>query len=254
MPFWRVEEIDEKALVGDASPPGNAGYDTDGDVEVGTTREKEPTDRFTAHQIFYVFGPHGIGAMVLSGGINFAIAYGMYTTQDTKTHPIRLFQLPNTLAGDAVVTLVIQTLMTWFIELALVGRDLRTGGVRPIGSVREPIRPWLRSLMLLPPLPPSKPPPRPRRRGAYLADQLVRAGLIFVVTFFLLWLPAVGILTAIGERKAGGDWDWYFQRQWAPEIFKGVFGGVLALLTTPIMASFWLVREGWRLKRGGARH
>lgn len=37
---------------------------------------KEPTEKFTAHQIFYIFILDGIGAMILSGGINFAIAYG----------------------------------------------------------------------------------------------------------------------------------------------------------------------------------
>ncbi len=37
---------------------------------------KEPTTKFTAHQIFYIFILDGIGAMIVSGGINFAIAYG----------------------------------------------------------------------------------------------------------------------------------------------------------------------------------
>lgn len=75
MPFWRHEDIDEKALVTNA---GDAGNESDGDLEAGTPREKEPSDRLTAHQIFYIFGPHGIGAAVLSGGINFAIAYGEF--------------------------------------------------------------------------------------------------------------------------------------------------------------------------------
>ena len=38
-----------------------------------------PTTKFTAHQIFYIFGLDGIGSLVLSGGINFAIAYGMFS-------------------------------------------------------------------------------------------------------------------------------------------------------------------------------
>jgi hypothetical protein len=36
----------------------------------------EPTTRFSGRQIFYIFGLDGIGAMALSGGVNFAIAYG----------------------------------------------------------------------------------------------------------------------------------------------------------------------------------
>lgn len=38
--------------------------------------KRTPTGRFTVHQLLYVFGSHGIGAFVISGGINFAIAYG----------------------------------------------------------------------------------------------------------------------------------------------------------------------------------
>jgi len=38
---------------------------------------RPPTTKFTAHQIFYIFILDGIGAAILSGGINFAIAYGM---------------------------------------------------------------------------------------------------------------------------------------------------------------------------------
>lgn len=37
---------------------------------------KRPTERFTAYQLFYIFVLDGIGAMIVSGGINFAIAYG----------------------------------------------------------------------------------------------------------------------------------------------------------------------------------
>lgn len=37
---------------------------------------QRPTDRFTPHQIFYIFVLDGIGAAVVSGAINLAIAYG----------------------------------------------------------------------------------------------------------------------------------------------------------------------------------
>ncbi|KAL0942727.1 yhl026c-like protein [Colletotrichum truncatum] len=258
MPFWR--QIDEKGSEGITSPGGVHEGNEGGDIEAGvrdrqnTHQAKQPTDRITGHQLFYIFGLDGVGAAVLSGGINFAIAYGMYSTQNLDTHPIRLFQLPNTLAGDAVITIIIQTLITWFIELILVGHDLRNGAIRPIGFVKEPVRPLLRWLMLLHRNETGSrvDGPRSKRWATFVADQAVRVGLIFVVAFFLLWLPAIGILTSVGERGTGDDWDWYFHRQWAPQVFKGVFGGLLALLTTPIIASFWLVREGWRLKREGA--
>lgn len=37
--------------------------------------EAEPTNGLTVHQIFYIFVMHGIGSMIISGGINFGLAY-----------------------------------------------------------------------------------------------------------------------------------------------------------------------------------
>jgi hypothetical protein len=229
---------------------------------------KTPTDKLSGHQIFYIFIIDGIGAMILSGGINFAIAYGsvplaqkgselyrpktnipsiaMYTTQDTTAHPIRLFQLPNTLAGDAAVTIIVQSLITWLIETALVNRDLRTGGVSPIGFLPRPTHPLLRRLFFLDEF----------ASGAdvrahwplFLLNQLARAMLTAVVGFVLLWPISVGVLTAVGTRSGG---DWVFEPLWAPQVFKLVLGGVWALLQTPVYASFWLVREGWVLRGEG---
>lgn len=36
-----------------------------------------PSSKWTNHQLFYVFLENGIGAFVISGGINLAIAYGL---------------------------------------------------------------------------------------------------------------------------------------------------------------------------------
>lgn len=63
---------------------------TDPDLEQGLPRTRVPTapgslripdkrtpsPKFTTHQLLYVFGSHGVGAFVISGGINFAVAYG----------------------------------------------------------------------------------------------------------------------------------------------------------------------------------
>ncbi|TDZ14155.1 Uncharacterized protein Cob_v012882 [Colletotrichum orbiculare MAFF 240422] len=259
MPFWKRDG--EKDIVTTASA-GNVDQHADGDLEPGvdarrhTGRVKCPTDSVTLHQLFYIFGMHGVGAAIISGGISFAIAYAMYTSQNPSTSPVRLFKLPNTLAGDAVVSLVFGLVITWFVEYLVVDRDLRAGGVRPIGFVGEPERAPVRWLMLLDLLRDGghRDAAKAKRMPAFLWDQALRIGVLFVASFFLFWCPAVGILAAaVGTRTpGGGDWDWYFSPRWAPQVFKAVFGGVLALLTTPAMASFWLVREGWRLKREGA--
>ncbi|OHE97885.1 hypothetical protein CORC01_06748 [Colletotrichum orchidophilum] len=288
MPFFKHEQIVDKSFEqeGNTTPGeasgGNERVSNESDIEPGVRvkpsgrHETQPTDRISGHQIFYIFGLDGIGAGVLSGGINFAIAYGknsqrlvelrlraskagrrtvtdtnhtgMYSTQNIERNPIRLFQLPNTLAGDAVVTTVIQTAMTWFIEFILANHDIKNGAVRPIGFIREPSHPFLRWFMMLD----QEDAAHTKSRLTMFSDHIIRIGLIFVVSFILLWPASVGILTTIGHRGSGSDWDWYFHRKWAPEIFKGVYGGLLGLLTTPAMASFWLVREGWRLKRGGS--
>lgn len=36
----------------------------------------EPSTKLTHHQIFYIFVMHGIGSMIISGGVNFGLAYG----------------------------------------------------------------------------------------------------------------------------------------------------------------------------------
>lgn len=191
----------------------------------------------------------------------------MYTTQDISRHPIRLFQLPNTLAGDGAVTILVQCLLTWVIELVLVTRDLRHGGVQPIGFIPPPARPGrlLRTLLALPD-PDSHSTDPDAEAAAAAADKeqqrfwsarrwaglLTSQALVVIVpSFFLFWAPAVGILTAVGRRHfdAGWGWDWYFSRQWAPEVFKLLFGGLLALLTTPLFVLFWLVRCGWEVQR-----
>jgi len=211
-------------------------------------RRRPPTERLTAHQAFYLAGLHGVGALAISGGINFAVAFALYTSPGGRAQPVRLFRLPNTLAGDAAVTAVAQCLVTWFIEAALVGLDLRGGGVAPVGWLREPegrIARWFFGLPLhgngngadRGPL---------RRWVGWTAAQVPRALALAAVSFLILFGPTVGILTAVGRRT--GD-DWEFDRVWAPQVYKLLYGGILALLVTPVMAFVWLARAGWEARR-----
>ncbi|KLP06893.1 uncharacterized protein FFB20_01523 [Fusarium fujikuroi] len=212
----------------------------------------KPSLQFTGHQLFYVFGLDGIGAMALSGGVNFALAYVMYTTQDTIKNPIRLFQLPNTLSGDAAVTIIVQCILTWFVEMGLVSYDLSKRSVQPIGFVAEPSHQWLRWLFFLPPASdpsdseveekePQRKPTVPPVLTATVQGAL-RGFILAVVGFFILWPLSVGVLTTVGERDGG---DWRYKDRWAPQAFKAILGGVLGLLTTPLMALFWLIKAGW---------
>lgn len=182
----------------------------------------------------------------------------MYVLQDTEKHPIRLFQLPNTLAGDGAVTIIVQCIITWMVELVLVNRDIGSGHVAPIGFLSQPSNKLARWFLFLDR-------DQPRASGTTLGDhpnegsfvhwafflysQLLRGFLTSVPSFVLLWGPSVGILTAVGTRS-GVDWD--FHKTWAPQVFKLLLGGILALVTTPLFALFWLVRAGWALQTNAA--
>ncbi|KAK0640993.1 hypothetical protein B0T16DRAFT_461111 [Cercophora newfieldiana] len=204
-----------------------------------------PTPRFTPHQIFIIFIIDGLGAALLSGAINFAVAYAMYTTATT---PIRLFQLPNTLAGDAGVTIILQNIITWLIELVLVNRDLARGAIAPIGFIPQPENKAMRWFMFLDRKAEEGAPHGRRHWVSFLFSQVLRAFIVAGVCFVLFWGPAVGILTAVGARSGG---DWVFERTWAPQVFKFVLGAVLGLVTTPAFVVFWLVRAGWALQTNG---
>lgn len=177
----------------------------------------------------------------------------MYTTQDTEKSPIRLLGFPNTLAGDAAVTIIIQSLLTWFIEKGMVRLDLSHRGVQPIGFIDEPVRPWIRWLFILPSYRPygainDKPriqPPDNASRGRMVVSILqdgLRGFFVAVVGFILLWPASIGIMTRFGLRDGG---DYRFEDRWIPQIFKGILGGIHGLLATPCMASFWLLKAGW---------
>ncbi|UKZ74880.1 hypothetical protein TrVFT333_002550 [Trichoderma virens FT-333] len=217
-----------------------AAKDTKGEVRT----KAEPSSHFTGHQLFYIFGLDGIGALILSGGINFAIAYAMYTRQ---TKPIRLWQLPNTLAGDAAVTMIIQCIITWFVELFILRYDLGQGAVQPIGFIPQPTHPWLRLFFFLPRDPMVEIERQPRPWSLLeIIQQALRGFSFAVVSFLLLWPIFMGVLTAFGVKEGG---DYYYHDKWLPQVFKLILGGVLGLLTTPWMAMFWLVKAGWEHRK-----
>ncbi|KAJ8111985.1 hypothetical protein ONZ43_g5495 [Nemania bipapillata] len=206
---------------------------------------RPPSDHFTLHQIFYIFILDGIVSAIFAGGINFAIAYGLYHDRGTKDSPIRLFQFPNTLAGDVAVTTFVQFLTTWVIESLLVNYDLRKGGVQPIGFIPEPKSKYLRWFMFLDRQEDTHKVSSLKHWLRFLFSQVIRSLISAAVVFPFVWGASVGFLTLFGHHE---DNDWYYSATWAPEIFKLVQGAVLGLLFTPLMVMFWLVRRGWALQ------
>lgn len=171
----------------------------------------------------------------------------MYTTQNTDKQPIRLWQLPNTLAGDAAVTMIIQCIITWFVELFILRYDLRQRAVQPIGFISQPTHPWLRLFFFLPRDPTADIERQPRPWSFLEVIQQALRGFSFAfVSFLLLWPIFMGVLTAFGKKEGG---DYVYHNKWLPQLFKLILGGVLGLLTTPLMAMFWLVKAGWEYEK-----
>ncbi|KAL2206893.1 hypothetical protein CC79DRAFT_1370289 [Sarocladium strictum] len=240
--------VDEASSASQAAQTHDA--DIDNEAHTIVRRRLKPSQSWTAHQIFYVFILDGLGGMTLSAGVNFALAYVMYTTQPSPSPPIKLFALPNTLAGDAAITIIVQCILTWFVELGLLRFDLRHKSVQPIGFIPKPSKAWLRWLFYLPPADSSDddragavPPPRTISFRAILPEAL-RGFMLAVCGLLVLWPIGVGALTAFGEKQEG-SLDYVYDDRYVPQGFKAVLGGLLGLLTTPLMALFWLVRAGW---------
>ncbi|KAI8357524.1 hypothetical protein B0O80DRAFT_485522 [Mortierella sp. GBAus27b] len=177
----------------------------------------------TRHVVYLVF-MHCIGAMILDGGINFGLATAMY--KNTKD-PVALWPLPNTLAGDAAVTIIIQQILTWILDRFAVGGDLDKGLVAPLrmpknasGVVR-----WFVGLNSV-------------EVHTTLSDKIKyyirfhgpRIAVLVVATFILYWPITIGILSGLKIHGVGKDYSSLngdFNVWPLPEIFKGVYGFAL---------------------------
>lgn len=204
--------------------------------------------RTSIWQLLYIFVGHGIGSFIISGGIEFAIAYGMYHSPD---HPVRLFRLPNTLAGDTAVTIFVQLVVTFWIETILVYIDLKNRIIRGLHIFRPPQNRWVRLYFDLDPEPVVVSDERTRggrlwqavcENFFFLLSGAVRALLLSIPVFFIFWPSAVGIATSFGEHRGG---DYYYNHFPAPQLYKLVFGGTLGLVITPIFCSIRLQRHAW---------
>ncbi|GAO18719.1 hypothetical protein UVI_02047230 [Ustilaginoidea virens] len=229
----------------------------------------QPSSSVTRNQLLRLCVLDGMGGALFSACINFVIAYGkgeltaslggwiltltleprtvMYKTQPRNSPPVRLFRLPNSLAGDATVTIFAQCILLWFVKLMSVSYDLGRRAVQPMGFVKEPAGKPMRRLMFLPEQRGSKIEAAGVRSVMAVVHHVLRSLLLASVVFLVLWPASIGILVNLGEPDQG---DRTYERLWTPQIFKAVFGGLLGLLTTPTMTIFWLVRAGWEAKRG----
>lgn len=86
-----TESIDGSSDGRQLRPPTTHVEDEEHALEGVAGLLQRPTDRMTGYQFFYIFILDGIGAMILSGGIGFVIAYGMFVFFFTLSHPLSLY-------------------------------------------------------------------------------------------------------------------------------------------------------------------
>ncbi|KAF8930632.1 hypothetical protein BGZ47_000476 [Haplosporangium gracile] len=201
-----------------------------------TTKTKAPVFGLTTRHIVYLIVMHTIGAMILDAGINFGLATAMYKN---NKHPVYIWPLPNSLAGDMAVTIIIQQALTWILDRLAVRGDLKKGLVAPLRmpSDASSLVRWFVGLEDV------KAAGKPGFASAF-AFHFKRVVVYIVATFLLYWPITIGILYGlksghVGAAHAAGEFNlWPF-----PQIFKGVYSAALGL-TTPFVSYVTLIYEG----------
>ncbi|KAF9280146.1 hypothetical protein BGZ68_007470 [Mortierella alpina] len=201
---------------------------------------KPAVDGLTTRHVVYLVVMHMIGAMILDGAINFGLATAMY--KNTKD-PVTLWPLPNTLAGDAAVTIIIQQALTWILDRLAVGGDLKKGLVAPLRMPKNAnaIIRWFVGLEEVCVYKTFK-----ERSAYYVRFHGKRIAVLVVVTFILYWPITIGILSGLRIHGIGKDFserNGDFNIWPMPEIFKGVYGFALGM-TTPFVSYIALIYQG----------
>ncbi|EMR64566.1 hypothetical protein UCREL1_8478 [Eutypa lata UCREL1] len=146
--------------------------------------------------------------------------------------------------------------MAW-LELWLVNRDLRRGGVQSIGFVPEPKWRFVRWFLFLDRQTQTNETGSWKHWLLFAGSQFTRILLVSAVCFAVVWPPSVLVLMVFAYEccydvsSAYTCHEWCYRRMWVPQLFKAARGSVLGLLTTPLFVMLWLVRCGWALKNQG---
>ncbi|KAK5782496.1 hypothetical protein RI543_000050 [Arxiozyma heterogenica] len=233
--------------------------------------------------LFYTFIFHGTGSAIITGGIEFAVAYGMY--RHPKNYDVvKMWGFPYTLAGDLVVTIFVQNIATWFIEEIIVGGDwfqnnschcpfgkninkglleiwleVKRCTILPVNQIddklilqyKNPISLfWLGVKLLLF----RNPNHRDNKTLKYdfknlcvwAINKLIRAILISVAIFIVVWPVTLGIITTSAKHRI--PHDYIYNSYPFPQVLKLIFGAVVAFISTPIMVITIILRNDNYLK------
>ena len=228
--------------------------------------------------LFYTFIFHGISSAIITGGIEFAVAYGMYS-HPKNNDVVKMWGFPYTLAGDLVVTIFVQNIVTWFIEEIIVGGDwfqnnschcpfgknismgplaiwleIKRCTILPVDQIdyelirhyRNPISLfWLHIKLLL-----FRNPNNEKGKTlifkfknlcVWIINKLIRAILLSVIIFIIVWPVTLGIITTLAKYHI--HHDYIYNNYPFPQVLKLVFGAVVAFICTPVMVITIILRN-----------
>lgn len=212
--------------------------------------------------LLYIFLAHAVVSGIISGGVEFAIAYGMYRH---NPQPVKLWGFPNTLSGDCALTVFIQVGVTWVCEELVVGWDCYLGNTpilpievelpdesthRPFWTLFEvkhgisrddrSFCSYLRKQFL-------RYPNRSRLFNAFtwFLSKLVISMITAAMIWFWVWPVTMGIMAGVGTRIGSHDYEFH---GWAPQVMKLVYGFVVGLMCSPIAIIVVLLRDVWYLE------
>lgn len=218
--------------------------------------------------IVYLFLIEGMYSSCVSAGIEFAIAYGMYSTR--KGH-ITLWAFPHTLSGDCALSLFIQVVITWYLEEFTVGFDdyknrtcllpfdkwfyekyvkgnrfwywyleIDFGMLRHNKSASEKLTygKYLKRQVIN----------YPDRKFSFnflewAIRKLIRSILLAIPIFLVVWPVTMGIMAGTGTKI--GSYDYYFNRYPYPQLMKFVFSFVVAFISTPLTIISIILRNNY---------
>lgn len=231
--------------------------------------------------LFYLFIYQGTGSVIISGGSEFGIAYGMYKS---SSHRVTLWAFPNTLSGDCALSLFIQVAITWLVEELLVGYDDYLGHTCDLpdyiinyfyelltvrkGKFSRYLQ-WyfeinngllqykdenkfsnnsdinLKKLGLI----------QYFRRQVikypneklyfniieWLLRKVIRSIIFGALIFIFMWPITMGIMVPLGTKINGHDY--YYDHYPTPQIMKLVYSSVLAIISTPGTIAVIIIRN-----------
>ena len=117
----------------------------------------------------------------------------------------------NTLAGDAAVTIFVQTIITWLVDSAMVCNDVRTRayGIRPISVSHKALNNnFLRWYISAEGMELLEPHITMKARLKCLVLGLIKAFLLCVPVFFIWWPITVAILVGVGHSIGRGNYQY----------------------------------------------